>query len=306
MISYYLKSSTTNTFKQIDTIQDGCWINVEQATTKDLEKIGALIGLEMSDLIDSLDVYEIPRIEVDGKNIVLYARNPCPIDQVLYTELLTIIVSANYIITISPQINSIITSLFKSKQPLQTDMRSPFMLHLLLKITQSFTHHIKRTQLNVLKTKGLRGKIESKDILALTQSEEILNQYRSSLVSFRTTLETLVTGRFMKLYEDDKDLLDDLLHATHQCEEICEVNLKSIRSLRDCYQIIFTNSLNKTIKLLTALTIIFTIPTIIASLYGMNVSLPFAHQTHAFLGIILGTLFFSAIATWIFRQKKWL
>ena len=102
------------------------------------------------------------------------------------------------------------------------------------------------------------------------------------------------------------DLLDDLLNAIKQCEDICDVNLKSIQSLRNCYQIIFTNSLNKTIKLLTALTIIFTIPTIIASLYGMNVDLPFAKDQNAFIGIIVVTLILSMFASMLFHWRKWL
>jgi len=84
------------------------------------------------------------------------------------------------------------------------------------------------------------------------------------------------------------------------------VNLRSIRSLRDSYQIIFTNQLNKTIKLLTALTIILSLPTMIASLYGMNVALPFANSAVAFAGIMAFTAAISIFAVWIFHRKKWL
>ena len=82
--------------------------------------------------------------------------------------------------------------------------------------------------------------------------------------------------------------------------------MRSIRSLRDSYQIIFTNQLNKTIKLLTALTIILSIPTMIASVYGMNVDLPLAKSTFAF-GIVMGlTGLFSILGLWIFKRKGWL
>ena len=110
----------------------------------------------------------------------------------------------------------------------------------------------------------------------------------------------------MNFYEADLDLLEDLMIAMHQSEDICSVNIKSIRSLRDSYHIIFTNDVNRTIKLLTAVTIVFTIPTIIASIYGMNVGLPFQGKPHAF-AIIMGITFaVSLVTVGLFRRNRWL
>ena len=148
--------------------------------------------------------------------------------------------------------------------------------------------------------------VDSKDITNLTINEEILNQYLSSLVPIRTVLESITSGRYTLLYEKDQDLLEDLLNASIQSEDLCSINLRSIRSLRDSYQIIFTNQLNKTIKLLTALTIILSIPTMIASLYGMNVDLPLAQQPHAFSIIVVLITLLSLVSLVIFQRKKWL
>ncbi|MBU6447011.1 MAG: magnesium transporter CorA family protein, partial [Verrucomicrobia bacterium] len=79
-----------------------------------------------------------------------------------------------------------------------------------------------------------------------------------------------------------------------------------IRSLRDSYHIIFTNDVNRTIKLLTAVTIIFTIPTIVASIYGMNVALPFQGKAYAFVLLMAITLAFSIVAVILFRKNRWL
>ena len=91
-----------------------------------------------------------------------------------------------------------------------------------------------------------------------------------------------------------------------QSEDICMVSVKSIRSLREAYQILFTNDVNKTIKILTAITIIFTIPTIIASIYGMNINLPLQHSPWAFLIIMNITLVLSLACVYLFVRKKWL
>ena len=122
----------------------------------------------------------------------------------------------------------------------------------------------------------------------------------------RNLLETMASGRYMNFYEQDLDLLEDLMIAMHQSEDVCSVNIKSIRSLRDSYHIIFTNDVNRTIKLLTALTIILSIPMIIVSVYGMNVALPFQHKTYAFPLIMGITLAASITVLALFKRNRWL
>ena len=76
MITYYFKSQYDKQFVKIEKLQTGAWINIENATTDDLKKLEKIVDLEMPDLIDSLDSYEIPRVESDEGTIVLYVRNP--------------------------------------------------------------------------------------------------------------------------------------------------------------------------------------------------------------------------------------
>ncbi|NGX31068.1 MAG: Cobalt/magnesium transport protein CorA [Chlamydiae bacterium] len=306
MITLFHKSEHDHNFQTLENLEPGCWVNVENATRQDIEELATILELPLTDLIDSLDPFEMPRIEMENDTIILFVRNPTISGQNLHTETLTIILTPQYIITISPFVNPIISNLFEQNPAITTTLKSKFMLYLLMRITQSFTTQIKHLQLNVFKTKSRVEEVDSKDILSLTKSEEILNHYRSTLVPLKNTLFVLSTGRFVRLYENDKDYLEDLLNSTKQSEDICDVNLKSIRSLRDCYQTIFTNRLNRTIKLLTAITIIFTIPTIIASLYGMNVKLPFQEDEHAFGFIMMGTLAICLISTVIFHWKRWL
>jgi magnesium transporter len=306
MITLFYKSEKDNSFRTIDHLEPGCWINIENATRQDLEELSSLLEISIPDILDSLDPYEMPRIEMDEDILLLFVRNPSSHEQVAYTETLTIILSPQYIVTISPYVNPIITNLFERNPSITTTLKSKFMLYLLMRVTQGFTTQIKRVQLNVLKTKSRVEDVDSKDILSLTKSEEILNHYQSTLVPLKNTMQVLSTGRFIRLYENDLDYLEDLLNSIKQSEDICDVNLKGIKSLRDCYQTIFTNRLNRTIKFLTAITIIFTIPTIVSSLYGMNVKLPLQNEPSAFGLIMFGTLIICLATTALFHWKKWL
>jgi len=305
MINIYFKTIRDKKFKKVDQFRVGSWINVEDATVEDLEKIAELSDLEYFDLQDSLDNYELPRIERQDDKTLIFIRNPAEKSE-LYTQVLTIVLSKKYLITISPGKNEIISSLLEQSTQLATTQQAKLLIKVLLKIAQRFTSKIKEARGNVLRRKKTLGAIDSRDIAELSENEEILSQYISALVPMTSVIEALIARKSVHMYEEDEDLLQDLQVAIKQSADNCTVSIKSIRSLRDSYQVIFTNELNKTIKVLTTLTIFLTIPTIVASLFGMNVGLPFETNPLGFvyiLGIIaIGIL----LALIIFVYKKWL
>ena len=306
MITIYEKGEHDEEFIEIQEPKEGCWIHVEDATTNDVNQISKLIDLEYTDMYDCLDRYEIPRVERIKEHVLIFTRHPIDAEGGLYTTTFTIILTKEYFITICPQKSLLVENFISQKPKLTPSQKSKFLIYILLKVTQEYTLQIKKIRTNVLKQEKKMSYVDSRDITNLTMNEEILNQYLSSLVPMRSVLESITSGRYTLLYEKDQDLLEDLLNASIQSEDLCSINLRSIRSLRDSYQIIFTNQLNKTIKLLTALTIILSIPTMIASLYGMNVALPIAGERHAFSVIVILIILISLISFLVFQRKKWL
>ncbi|MCH9631302.1 MAG: hypothetical protein S4CHLAM37_13240 [Chlamydiia bacterium] len=307
MITIYSKTDIDDDFQVIHAPEDGCWIHADRATIEDIHQITKLTGLQYSDLRDALDKYEIPRIEKISENIVVFTRHPIPTrESGLFTTTFTIILTKKYFITICPTFSSLVQSFISQKPKLTTYQSSKFLIYILLKITQEYTLQIKQIRSNVLKQEKEINHIESEDITNLTINEENLNQYLSSLVPIRNVLEAITSGKYTILHEKDQDLLEDLLNASLQSEDLCAINLRSIRSLRDSYQIIFTNQLNKTIKLLTGLTIILSIPTMIASLYGMNVKLPMEKNPFAFGILFIFILVISFLSYYVFQRRRWL
>lgn len=306
MIEIYFKTVRDNAFNQISDFRPGSWIYAKDANLEDLTRIAEVTQIDLNDLRDSLDKYELPRIERIDDNILFFVRHPAGCEFGLYTETLTMILTNTFVIAISPHRSEIIENLIASNTGLGTTQKSKLILHILLKITQEYTNSIKRVRASILGAEEPPKIVDSNAIVVLTKNEEILNQYLTSLVPMRNLLETMASGRYLNFYEADLDLLEDLMIAMHQSEDVCSVNIKSIRSLRDSYHIIFTNDVNRTIKLLTAVTIIFTIPTIVSSVYGMNVSLPFQGQPYAFWLLMAITLIFSIIAVFLFRKNRWL
>jgi magnesium transporter len=306
MIDIYFKSLENNDFEKILDFRIGSWINVSNTTIEDLNRLSEVLQIDVNDVLDSIDRYEVPRIEHIDSNVAIYSRHSSDSEEGLHTITLTVIIAKNFIVTICPYKSHIIESLISAKTKITTTQKSKLLLFLLLKITQDFTTKIKKVRNVVIDKEYKMKNVTNEAIIVLTNSQEILNQYLGSLIPLRNVLEATTSGRFVALNDKDYDILQDLMIAIKQSEDICSLSIKSISSLRDAYQILFTNNLNKTIKLLTAITIIFTIPTIIASIYGMNVTLPFAKNPYAFFIIMNITILISIICIYIFAKKKWL
>ncbi|RMD59430.1 magnesium transporter CorA family protein, partial [Candidatus Parcubacteria bacterium] len=126
------------------------------------------------------------------------------------------------------------------------------------------------------------------------------------LIPTSTILQNLLKGGYFPLYEEDEELVEDLLLSTNQLIEMSKATLKYIVNIRDAYSTIMSHELNRVMKILTSLTIILTIPTMIASFYGMNVALPWATSPLAFVGIILFTLVVSVLLLVLFIKNRWL
>lgn len=306
MILIYHKTLKDKIFTETDKYNPGSWINVENAKREDLEKVSDLTGLQYLDLQDALDIYEVPRIERQEEGVLIYIRFPSGESKELFTELLTIVITTKYLVTICPTKNQSVQKILEQNTSLSTTQKTKLLIKLLLKISHQFTVDIKKATARVPHGRREIKKINADDFLILSESEELLNQYLSALIPLYNVVEALSAKKYIPVQEDDADLLQDLLIGIKQSADICTVTLKSIRGIRDSYQVIYTNNLNKIIKLLTALTIIVTIPNIITGFYGMNVKLPLADNSVTFIFLLWFMAISMVVVLLVFFYKKWI
>ncbi|MBS0628927.1 MAG: magnesium transporter CorA family protein [Verrucomicrobia bacterium] len=306
MLQIFSKKSKEADLEEVSEVTPGCFVHVDDATTSDLEAISQLTKIPYADLLDCLDKYELPRVEVIENNLLIFTRYPTDQETGLYTGTLTFILTDSYMISICPHTSTLIKDFLAQKNKYSTTSTTKLLILLLQKISQEFTGQIRRVRYNVLFAEKEMISVESEDITAMTKNEEILNQYLSSLATTADAIVGVKSSLNANLEEKDHALLEDSIISLQQSEELCSNVIKSIRSLRDSYQIIFTNNLHKTIKLLTSLTIILSIPTMIASIYGMNVHLPLESHPLAFAIVIAGTISLTILGFWFFRRKGWL
>lgn len=306
MVQYYFKNKNEKSFQESEPI-DNCWVNADHASNEDLTQIADLIGIDHDEITDSLDIMEIPRVEkINHDTIAVFTRFPNFEESGVYTSPLTIILSIKHFVTISPSECPLLDQIINNLSDHRPQKKTEFLVHILLKIIQSYTRVIKKIRAEVVLHEKNLTRVDEKDITELTQREENLNQCLNALQPLKSVIEDLLTGKFTTLEEDDQDHLEDLLLGSEQAESLCNLSLRIITSLRNSVQVVITNEFNKTIKLLTALTIIFNIPTIIFSMYGMNVTLPFARTAWGFSIVMFFTLFSTIGSLFYFQRKRWL
>jgi magnesium transporter len=172
-------------------------------------------------------------------------------------------------------------------------------------IAKNYTKEIKNAKAELSLQKKSLDSVDDDEIVRLIEKEDILDQYISSLIPMKNTIESIIQGSYIKFYSYDNELVEDLLIATRQLLDNCSATVKNIRSLREAYQAMLTNKLNDNISILTSLTVILTIPTIIASLFGMNVKVPFETNDYAFILIIGIILLITLTLYFVFKKRDW-
>ena len=305
MLTIYRKLLKDTELHTLSEPVEGSFIVGEDVTKEELGQVADWVGLEYSDVKDTLDQYEIPRVERENGSLLLFVRHPTEPNEGMFTLPLVIIFTKKLLVVLSSQKSELVTELLEDAQGLSTKQRSKLLLKLLLKISRLYTKEIKRVSDVVGQLKKAIRVVGSRDIIDLSQNEEVLNQYLSALVPLKNVFETVLSHGYVPLQESTGDLFEDVQIGINQSVDVCGVNLKSIRNLREVYQTIFTNELNKTIKFLTGVTIVLTIPMIVTSVYGMNVALPWGEHVHAFTLVMAMIGIFSLLVLVIFRFKRW-
>ena len=309
MVNYYFKSVRDEQLKKIDKFKTGSWIYVEDPDKKELSQLAKKLSLEAGHLTDSTDPYEVPRLEIEKEAVYIFTRIPFSLEnkiEKITTVPLLVIISNNFIMTICQKPLYFIDKFLEGNIDFSTTQKTKLFLLIFSQINSSYNRNLTRIIRQVRTISIHLENIKNHDIVQFVMFEAVLNDFLSALNPTNNILKQLLSGKILKLYENDKDLTEDLFLSNNQLIERSQMNLNIISNIRNAYSTIMTNNLNRVIKFLTALTIILNVPMIISSFYGMNVSLPLAGSPLAFWQISSFTLIITLILLLIFSKNRWL
>lgn len=307
MITYYHSSARARTLTTIDEPKAGTWCHAVQPSKEELDHLAEKFSLDRGVLSDAIDAYEAPRVEVENGSTYVFARYCRPEDPDIPTEPILIIYTNSAIVTIMRSNDSVLEQLLNGTITVLTTQKTKTFLHILEQINRSY-----RLQLNIVAKQILRFRsqlrhtdVTSVEIIRFIELEEDLNEFLSALQPQGLVLNALVSGKYMKLYEDDKDFVEDIMLNTSELIELSKSRLRSIVNIRQAYDVIATNNLNKTFRRLTSIAIFLAIPTIFGGIYGMNIDLPLQHNPYAFFIILAVMLSVMYGFVRYFRRRNW-
>ena len=307
MLTVY--KTTEQGLEQLDSVANGSWIKVVDPTAEEIQKL-ADWGVDADYINYSLDLDEMPRIERDDDYTFILVRIPHrqPDNDVPYITIpLGVLIKGNMIVTICRYEKDMFKVLADGKyRLLKTGKRYRFALYIFLETATRYLTHLR--EINRI-TEALEDQLQkstrNREVLELLKYQKSLTYFATALRSNEVMMERVQRMQIFNYYEDDQELLEDVLTENQQAIQMTNINTEILSSMMDAFASIISNNLNAVMKVLAALTIILNLPAIVAAFYGMNVTLPGEDHPLAFLTVIGVSIALTALATFIFYKRDW-
>ncbi|MBC7746731.1 magnesium transporter CorA family protein [Pedobacter sp.] len=303
MITYYYKNIRSKQLSILDEYQSGAWVCVEKPSAKEIDQLIEQFSLDAGHMQDILDADEMPRLEKEGDLTYIFVRYAYTNDDLeLTTSPLLFVVGPEILITVALHDLPRLQHFTSGKVEFSTTQRAKLILQIMDQIVDQyevFINNISR-QIKIIRSRLRTHDVGNQDFIDFVLIEDELNEFLSAMLPTTAILRRLMLGRYIPLYDQDQDIVEDLLLNNEQSIEGCRSNVKSIVNIREAYSTIASNNLNRTMKILTGATVLIALPNVFFGMFGMNVALPFMHEWWAYylvVGItVVATIFILILA----------
>ena len=303
MIKIYNTDLKSNITSEQQEIKEGSWINMVSPSEKEIRMVCEKTGISDDFVRYSLDYEEKARIDIEDDGTTLFIVDIPILEKEQDTEIYStmpvglIVVRDDFLITVSLKKNKIISSLEHSvSKKITTYKKSRFIFQFFYENASVFLRLLKQINKETEVAENiLKKSSKNRELLKLLSLEKSLVYFTTSLKANEVVMEKTLRGKIIKLYEEDEDLLEDSIIENKQAIEMSKIYSDILNGTMDAYASIISNNLNGVMKMLTSITIILAIPTLIASLWGMNVPVPWQNNPWGF-AILIGS---SIVATGI-------
>ncbi len=307
MLSIMYRGVKDEKLKTVEKPFKGAWIAAVDPTAEEMKILTETLKIPKDFIIRALDPGEMPHVDREGGKFLLVIRVPVKEEDELTTMPLGIILGRDFIATVCKTPNDILTAFFKGPRGFYTTKRGRFVLQIFWLTVKYFLKYLNAIdrRLDAIEEK-MKVRQSAEEILELFYLQKTLTYFKTAVAANQSVLEKVLTGRIFKLYEQDRDVLEDIIIDNKQALAMISTYIEVLANMRDSYSSAIEYNLNTIMKFLTAISIVIAVPTIISSIYGMNVLLPLQSHPKAFEIIILISFTFSLAIAWFFYRKGWL
>ena len=310
MLNYY--KNVNGKIAEISSCEVGCWIN---CTAPDDDEIDMLIddfNIDPDFLKSALDAEESSHIDCENGNTLIVVDIPVAKKNeksiTYHTMPLGIILTETNVITLCLRENVVIGEFAEGAiRNVYPQFKTQFVLNIILRVAMKYLQYLKQIdKISDHAEHELRKSMKNKELIQLLEIEKSLVYFSSSLKANEATLEKISRGRLVKLYDEDRELLDDVLIEVRQAIDMSNTHMNILASTMDVFASIISNSLNIVMKVLASITLLSSIPTIISGIYGMNVEyLPFTEKQYWWFPVVFTGAIIAFVA-YLLRKKDML
>lgn len=312
-----INGKMVTSLEQIDQIEPDCWVNLSAPTEDELEYVETTLAIPSEFLRYPLDEEERPRIDLgdDDDQMLIIADLPYVrregLNAKYETQPLGIILVDKCLVTISLREASSLDQ-FKTNRvrDFRTGYRTRFTFQIMFAGAKDYLKFLRFMDKTIdAAERQLTKSISNKELFKLMELGKSLIYFSTSLKSNESVLEKLMRGKFIKQYEDDQDLLEDVLIEYRQAHEMANIYASIINGTMDAYASIISNNLNVVLKFMTAMTIALAVPTMIFSFFGQNFPMPWSNDLSfnqmpwPFIGIVGGSMLITGLTVWWLKRK---
>jgi magnesium transporter len=286
-------------------------IVVTNPDQKEIADLAGRFSFEKDFITDALDIEERARFEVEGDILLIILKVPFKNEDLkrkipFSTVSLGIIVGKEYVILVSRNHIPFIERMIE-KSAVSPKKKTRMVFLIFFRNSEVFLKSLEEINLTLNQIEQrLHESTRNVELERLMQLEKSLVYFSTSLRSNQVMIERLLRSPLLIKYEEDTDLLEDTLVENSQAIEMTSIYSNILSSMMDAYASVISNNLNIVLKILTVVTILMQVPTIIASIYGMNVPLPLQNSPYAFMFILIWVGIASAVIIYLFRYKGWM
>ena len=308
MLTIY--KTTEGGIEELKSMENGAWVKAVDPTPEEIQQL-VQWGVDPDYINNSLDLDEMPRMERDDDYTFILIRIPHrqPESDIPYTTIpLGIFIKGNMIVTICRYEKEMFQVLANRKyRLLKTGKRYRFALYIFLETATRYLTHLREIN---RKTETIEDQLQkstrNREVLELLKYQKSLTYFATALRSNEVMMERVQRTQIFNYYEEDQDLLEDVLTENQQAIQMTSINAEILSSMMDAFASIISNNLNGVMKALAALTIIVRLPGTVAGFFGMKVMLPLSDgEPTAFLIVFGIALALTAVATFIFYKRDW-
>ena len=297
---------------QIENFEPGCWVAMTNPTAEELHEVATRYDIDATDMRAPLDEEERSRIDVEDNYTLILVDIPTIEERNekdwYGTIPLSIVLCNDTIITVCLEDTPVLTAFMDGRvRNFYTHMKTRFIFQILYRNATLYLNYLRiiDRRSDSIEQK-LHEATRNKELIELLELEKSLVFFTTSLKANEIVLEKLLKFSAIKKYPEDEDLIEDVIVENKQAIEMANIYSGILNGTMDTFASVISNNQNSVIKFLTTITIVLSIPTMIASFYGMNVksfSMPFADSEWGFPIVIGISLIISLIIAFIFRKK---